>query len=199
MRSIQTAAMAGTELDATLLADARGRHVIWLETHLPQLGQNALAMRGRPIDATALWTAEEMVLRRMYVGGDGPGGRGPVHGCQRHVAACAPAATLGVGIQCEGRDHLLQLLAEGIAANEERGRHILAAQKMRTSRQQDATFRPCVTQQRRTPQVRAVGGILTDDPQPRRQAAKHPVDGEAVHCHEKIPAAGYRVRPGRSK
>jgi hypothetical protein len=96
---------------------------------------------------------------------------------------------VGQRIDLKGGNHLSELGAEVVAFNEKQWYTGRVAQQTAVAGQERTSLGARVAHQRLPGDVRSVRGILSDDAQPRSQAAKHLVDGEAID-HPATATAG---------
>src|SRR5206468_527919 len=74
---------------------------------------------------------------------------------------------------------LAELLAEVVAGHEEVRRQLRIALETRVARQDEPPLLPRAAHQRPAREVRPVGDVMPQDPEPAREPAEHPVDREA--------------------
>ena len=139
-----------------------------------------LVMSCGPVDPVAAWTpykarlcgknVRRHALRHLCLG-DG-----------KHWLVTPGTAREGVGqrIDLKGGNHLSELGAEVIAFNEEQWYGCRVAQQTAVAGQERTSLGARMMHQRLPAEVCSVRGILSDDAQPRSQAAKHLVDREAI-------------------
>ncbi len=158
-----------------------------VETHPSQFVAHSAGVGRGPVDALAARTPYEAFLRAEHVGR---------HACfnlrlgrRDHwfVAERAAGEDLRKRIDAERVDDLLQLFAKVIAFNQEHPHVARRAWCAPITREQRPTFRAGVAQQCSSREVRPIGGVLSDEPQPGGQPTEHLVYGEAVGRHASPP------------
>ncbi|MBP1688835.1 MAG: hypothetical protein H6Q33_4978 [Deltaproteobacteria bacterium] len=140
-------------------------------------------VRRRPVDALAARTADEARLGGINVRWYTIGNLFPRHWDHGVITARTPGEQAIQWVDGVCRKDLSQLLAEMIAGDEQQRDIGMLPRQAPVPRQDDATLRAGVAHEGAAGQVRAVGGILTEDAQPTGETAEHFVDGKAVDHH----------------
>jgi hypothetical protein len=105
------------------------------------------------------------------------------------VAPGTARESMGKWIDLKGSDHLLELVAEMIVLDKEERDVWRATQPAEISRQDRSALGARVPHERCAGEVCSVGSVLSDDAQPRGQAAEHLIDGETMdHQTPAMPA-----------
>jgi hypothetical protein len=105
------------------------------------------------------------------------------------VAPGTARESVSEGIDLKGSNHLPQLVAEMVALNVKQRDTWRRAQQAAVAGQDRSALGPRMAQQRLAGEVCSVRGVLSDDAQPRGQAAQHLVDGESMdHGTPAMPA-----------
>jgi hypothetical protein len=180
-------------LPATRLAAvcwlSRWRYVS--ETQRGKLPNHVLMMGGGPVDPPAAWTLYKACLRGKNVRRDMVSDLFFGYGNDWLVTPGTARESMGEGIDLKGSDHLLELAAEMIVADKEERDVRRAPQPAEVARQDRSPLGARMAHQRRAGEMCSVGSILSDDAQPRGQAAEHLIDGETMD--HRTPAMPARV------
>jgi hypothetical protein len=154
------------------------RHVS--EAQPRKLPNHVLMMGCGPVDSPAAWTLYKACLGGKNVRRDMVSDLFFGYGNDWLVTPGTARESMGEWIDLKGRDHLLELAAEMIVLDEEKRDVWRATQPVEVARQDRSPLGARMAHQRRAGEVCSVGSILSDDTQPRGQAAEHLIDGETM-------------------
>jgi hypothetical protein len=151
--------------------------------HSLELLPHPLAMRPGPVDPQAVRTVGEALLSGEHVRGNPGFDRRLEHGDHRCVTRYAAGEERGARIERTRMDDLMQLFTEVVAGDEDDGEPGGGARHAVVSGQYRPAFGPGLSYQAAPGQVRTIGGVLPDQPQPGGEPTEHRVYREAGGTH----------------